>query len=85
MLNHEVMRRFETCNMIFTPNFFSLYISANLTAFLNSLPPKTYKLTSWSKKLIKSSIESPKLFCALEPVVEKMQIFELHYLKNEKR
>ena len=84
MLNHEVMWRFGTCSMNFTPNFFSVHISANLTAFLNSLPPKTYKWTSWSKKLIKNNILSPKLLCALAPLVEKMQIFESRYLKNEK-
>ena len=85
MLNHEVMRRFGTCNMIFTLNFFSVYISANLTAFLNSLPPKTYKWTSWSKKLIKSNIQSPKLLCALVPPVEKNANFWIPISQKRKK
>ena len=72
MLNHEVMQKFGTCSMILTQNCFYVYISSNLTAFLNSLPPTRYKLTSWSKKLIKSKIKSPKLLCALTPLVAKI-------------
>ena len=84
MLNHVVMRRFGTSNMIFTSNFFSVCISANLTAFLNSLPPKTYKWTSWSKKLIKSNILSPKLLYALAPLVEKCKFLNRNILKTKK-